>query len=54
MRPGITFEWRGTAYQEVAASGQTGAILGLAVLFSSFADCPPDLRRWTMKDQFSP
>jgi multidrug efflux pump subunit AcrB len=27
-------EWTGTAYQEVAASGQTGAILGLAVLFA--------------------
>jgi hydrophobe/amphiphile efflux-1 (HAE1) family protein len=31
---GYNFEWTGTAYQEVAASGQTGAILGLAVLFA--------------------
>ena len=31
---GYSFEWTGTAYQEVAASGQTGAILGLAVMFA--------------------
>ncbi|MFL5267719.1 MAG: efflux RND transporter permease subunit [Stellaceae bacterium] len=31
---GYSFEWTGTAYQEVAASGQTGALLGLAVLFA--------------------
>jgi len=31
---GYGSEWTGTAYQEVAASGQTGAILGLAVLFA--------------------
>ncbi|MBO0711179.1 MAG: multidrug efflux RND transporter permease subunit [Acetobacteraceae bacterium] len=31
---GYSFEWTGTAYQEVQASGQTGAILGLAVLFA--------------------
>ena len=31
---GYGFEWTGTAYQEVAASGQTGAILGLAILFA--------------------
>jgi len=31
---GYTYEWTGTAYQEVAASGQTGAILGLAVMFA--------------------
>jgi len=31
---GYNYEWTGTAYQEVAASGQTGAILGLAVLFA--------------------
>jgi hydrophobe/amphiphile efflux-1 (HAE1) family protein len=31
---GYSYEWSGTAYQEVAASGQTGAILGLAVLFA--------------------
>jgi hydrophobe/amphiphile efflux-1 (HAE1) family protein len=34
LPPGYGFEWTGTAYQEVAASGQTGAILGLAVLFA--------------------
>ena len=31
---GYAYEWTGTAYQEVAAAGQTGAILGLAVLFA--------------------
>jgi hydrophobic/amphiphilic exporter-1 (mainly G- bacteria), HAE1 family len=31
---GYGYEWTGTAYQEVAASGQTGQILGLAVLFA--------------------
>ena len=31
---GYTFEWTGTAYQEVAASGQTGIILALAILFA--------------------
>jgi hydrophobe/amphiphile efflux-1 (HAE1) family protein len=31
---GYSYEWTGTAYQQVAASGQTGAILGLAVLFA--------------------
>jgi hydrophobe/amphiphile efflux-1 (HAE1) family protein len=31
---GYGYEWTGTAYQEVAASGQTGIILGLAVLFA--------------------
>ena len=31
---GYSYEWTGTAYQEVSASGQTGAILGLAVLFA--------------------
>ena len=31
---GYGYEWTGTAYQEVAASGQTGAILALAVLFA--------------------
>ena len=29
-----SYEWTGTAYQEVSASGQTGPILGLAVLFA--------------------
>jgi hydrophobe/amphiphile efflux-1 (HAE1) family protein len=32
--PGYAYEWTGTAYQEVRASGQTGSILGLAVLFA--------------------
>ncbi len=31
---GYSFEWTGTAYQEVAASGQTGYILAVAVLFA--------------------
>jgi hydrophobe/amphiphile efflux-1 (HAE1) family protein len=31
---GYKFEWTGTAYQEKAASGQTGMILSLAVLFA--------------------
>jgi len=31
---GYSYEWTGTAYQEVAASGQTGAILALAMLFA--------------------
>jgi hydrophobic/amphiphilic exporter-1 (mainly G- bacteria), HAE1 family len=31
---GYGYEWTGTAYQEVTAAGQTGAILGLAVLFA--------------------
>ena len=34
LPPGYTFEWTGTAYQEKSASGQTGYILGLAVLFA--------------------
>jgi hydrophobe/amphiphile efflux-1 (HAE1) family protein len=34
LPPGYTYEWTGTAYQEVAAAGQTGAILGLSVLFA--------------------
>jgi multidrug efflux pump subunit AcrB len=34
LSAGYGYEWTGTAYQEVAASGQTGAILGLAVLFA--------------------
>src|SRR6201999_3007278 len=34
LPPGYSFEWSGTAYQEIAASGQTGAILSLAVLFA--------------------
>jgi len=31
---GYAFEWTGTAYQEQRASGQTGVILALAVLFA--------------------
>jgi hydrophobic/amphiphilic exporter-1 (mainly G- bacteria), HAE1 family len=31
---GYAFEWSGTAFQEKAASGQTGAILSLSVMFA--------------------
>ncbi len=31
---GYAYEWTGTAYQEVQASGQTGILLGLAILFA--------------------
>ncbi len=31
---GYSYEWTGTAYQEQAASGQTGTILALAILFA--------------------
>jgi hydrophobe/amphiphile efflux-1 (HAE1) family protein len=31
---GYDFEWTGTAYQEIQASGQTGIVLGLAILFA--------------------
>jgi hydrophobic/amphiphilic exporter-1 (mainly G- bacteria), HAE1 family len=31
---GYTFEWTGTAFQEVAASGGTALVLGLAILFA--------------------
>ena len=34
LPPGYTFEWTGTAFQEKQASGQTGYILALAVLFA--------------------
>jgi hydrophobe/amphiphile efflux-1 (HAE1) family protein len=34
LPPGYSFEWTGTAYQEQQASGQTGVILGMAVLFA--------------------
>ncbi len=34
LPPGYGYEWTGTAYQEFAATGQTGPILGLAVLFA--------------------
>ena len=31
---GYAFEWSGTAFQEHRASGQTGVILGLSILFA--------------------
>ncbi len=34
LPPGYSFEWTGTAYQEHEASGQTGPILALALLFA--------------------
>lgn len=34
LPPGYTYEWTGTAYQEHEASGQTGVILALAILFA--------------------
>jgi hydrophobic/amphiphilic exporter-1 (mainly G- bacteria), HAE1 family len=34
LPPGYSFEWTGTAFQEKAASGRTGIVLGLAVLFA--------------------
>ncbi|CAN7698608.1 efflux RND transporter permease subunit [Rhizobium sp. LjRoot254] len=34
LPPGYTYEWTGTALQEIEASGQTTIILGLAVLFA--------------------
>lgn len=34
LPPGYDSEWTGTAYQEIQASGQTGILLGLAVLFA--------------------
>jgi multidrug efflux pump subunit AcrB len=34
LPPGFAYEWTGTAYQEREASGQTGYILALAVLFA--------------------
>ncbi|HVY13584.1 MAG TPA: multidrug efflux RND transporter permease subunit [Rhodopila sp.] len=34
LPPGYSYEWTGTAYQERQASGQTGIILGLSVLFA--------------------
>ena len=34
LQPGYAYEWTGTAYQEVAAQGQTGVILALAILFA--------------------
>lgn len=34
LPPGYAYEWTGTALQELQAAGQTGIILGLAVLFA--------------------
>src|SRR5260370_38969904 len=34
LPPGYSFEWTATALQEKAASGKTGIVLGLAVLFA--------------------
>ena len=34
LPPGYGFEWTGTAFQEHEAQGQTGVVLGLAVLFA--------------------
>ena len=34
LPPGYDFDWSGTAYQEKQSSGQTGPIIGLAVLFA--------------------
>jgi HAE1 family hydrophobic/amphiphilic exporter-1 len=34
LPPGYAFEWTGTAFQEQRAAGQTGIVLGLAVLFA--------------------
>jgi len=34
LPPGYAFEWTGTAFQEYEAAGQTGPILGLAVMFA--------------------
>ena len=34
LPPGYGFEWTGTAFQEQRASGQTGVVLGMALLFA--------------------
>ncbi|MGA2891239.1 MAG: multidrug efflux RND transporter permease subunit [Xanthobacteraceae bacterium] len=34
LPPGYSFEWTGTAFQEVAASGGTSVVLGVAILFA--------------------
>src|SRR5271166_2098710 len=34
LPPGFSYEWTGTALQEKAAAGQTGSILGLAIVFA--------------------
>ena len=45
LPPGYTFEWTGTAYQEQATGGQTGIVLGLAVLFAFLFFAKRDPRR---------
>jgi len=34
LQPGYDYEWTSTAYQEVQASGKTGIILGMSLLFA--------------------
>src|SRR5246500_35531 len=34
LPPGFGFEWTGTAFQENRAGGQTGMVLGMALLFA--------------------
>ena len=34
LAPGFGFEWTGTAFQEQRAGGQTGIVLGMALLFA--------------------
>jgi hydrophobic/amphiphilic exporter-1 (mainly G- bacteria), HAE1 family len=34
LPPGFSYEWTGTAFQEKAAAGRTGIVLGLAILFA--------------------
>jgi len=34
LPPGYGYDWTGTAYQEKQATGQTGIVLGLAILFA--------------------
>ncbi len=34
LPPGYAFEWTGTAFQEQGTQGQTGVVLGLAVMFA--------------------
>ncbi len=34
LPPGYSFEWTGTAFQEVAAGGHTTVVLGIAILFA--------------------
>ncbi len=34
LPPGYDYEWSGTSYQEIRSAGQTGPILGLALLFA--------------------